>query len=106
MLTSPGNILFVPVRCFHYPAHRISLFRPPFSGVVVCGITFDLTVLRHALVDNLKSGRVRTPESQPNAWSGALRAQVKPRPKPSRLSPHIQIQTPLSGASRFGKPVG
>ncbi|KAJ6467454.1 hypothetical protein C8R45DRAFT_938795 [Mycena sanguinolenta] len=38
------------------------------------------------------------------AW--CKRAQVKPRHKPSRPSPYSQFQTPLSRASRFGKPIG
>ncbi|KAJ6474765.1 hypothetical protein C8R45DRAFT_935291 [Mycena sanguinolenta] len=32
--------------------------------------------------------------------------QAQARPSPSRPSPHSQFQTPLSGASRFAKPVG
>jgi hypothetical protein len=38
------------------------------------------------------------------AW--CKRAQVKPSHKSSRPSLYSQIQTPLKGASRFGKPVG
>ncbi|KAJ7937927.1 hypothetical protein B0H13DRAFT_1852217 [Mycena leptocephala] len=34
------------------------------------------------------------------------RAQTQARPSPSHQSPSSQIQTPLGGASRFGKPIG